>query len=202
MTILFGGIFAVFGMLALNGLPMPYHPVFNVPRFAFATEDKFFLVVFSSDPRYNPAKSAGFWKAWGRAPSRRCPIKRALHAGMRKRGLARFRPAAGSGRARPACIALLRWRDAGRTCTTSPASSRLPNSDFYGDLRSARPQVEGTVARRQLHEDTYLYTGKLGNDPGDYLPFPGHRRCSRPRDSSAMIFTAPPATPAWATAMA
>jgi len=52
MTILFGGIFAVFGMLALNGLPMPYHPVFNVPRFAFATKDRFFLIVFSSDPKY------------------------------------------------------------------------------------------------------------------------------------------------------
>ena len=37
MTILFGGISAVLGMLALNGLPMPYHPVFNVPRFAMAT---------------------------------------------------------------------------------------------------------------------------------------------------------------------
>ena len=54
MTILFGGIFAVFGMLALNGLPMPYHPVFNVPRFAFATKDRFFLIVFSSDPKYKP----------------------------------------------------------------------------------------------------------------------------------------------------
>ena len=54
MTILFGGIFAVFGMLALNGLPMPYHPVFNVPRFAFATKDRFFLIVLSSDPKYKP----------------------------------------------------------------------------------------------------------------------------------------------------
>ena len=54
MTILFGGIFAVLGMLALNGLPMPYHPVFNVPRFAFATKDRFFLIVFSSDPKYKP----------------------------------------------------------------------------------------------------------------------------------------------------
>jgi hypothetical protein len=53
MTILFAGISAVLGMLALNGLPMPYHPVFNVPRFAFATKDRFFLIVFSSDPKYD-----------------------------------------------------------------------------------------------------------------------------------------------------
>ena len=60
MTILFAGISAVFGMLALNGLPMPYHPVFNVPRFAFATKDRFFLIVFSSDPKYNPVEVRGF----------------------------------------------------------------------------------------------------------------------------------------------
>jgi Protein of unknown function (DUF3341). len=53
LTILFGGISAVFGMLALNGLPMPYHPVFNVERFALASKDRFFLIVFSSDPKYD-----------------------------------------------------------------------------------------------------------------------------------------------------
>jgi hypothetical protein len=62
MTILFGGLAAVFGMLALNGLPMPYHPVFNVPRFAFATKDRFFLIVFSSDPKYDAAETRQFFE--------------------------------------------------------------------------------------------------------------------------------------------
>lgn len=53
LTILFGGISAVFGMLALNGLPMPYHPVFNEPRFARASKDRFFLIVFATDPKYD-----------------------------------------------------------------------------------------------------------------------------------------------------
>src|ERR1700704_4436436 len=60
MTLLFAGISAVFGMLALNGLPLPYHPVFNLPRFAFATKDRFFLIVFSSDPKYKPTEVRGF----------------------------------------------------------------------------------------------------------------------------------------------
>jgi mono/diheme cytochrome c family protein len=53
-----------------------------------------------------------------------------------------------------------------------PRFKPLAQSDFYGDLRSARNPMEGTVARGQLHEDTYLYTGKIGNNPGDYMPFP------------------------------
>jgi Alternative complex III, ActD subunit len=60
MTILFAVLAAVFGMLALNGLPMPYHPVFNVPRFAFATKDRFFLIVFSSDPKYSSTGTRNF----------------------------------------------------------------------------------------------------------------------------------------------
>src|SRR5712691_4877349 len=60
MTILFAGISAVLGMLALNGLPMPYHPVFNVPRFALASKDRFFLIVFASDPKYHRAETRDF----------------------------------------------------------------------------------------------------------------------------------------------
>ncbi len=52
-----------------------------------------------------------------------------------------------------------------------PRFKPLAKSDFYSDLRSARVPVEGTVARGQLHEDTYFYTGKMGSSPGDYMPF-------------------------------
>jgi mono/diheme cytochrome c family protein len=48
----------------------------------------------------------------------------------------------------------------------------LAKSDFFTDGRSARNPVEGTVARGDLRDDTYLYTGKINGNPGDYMPFP------------------------------
>jgi mono/diheme cytochrome c family protein len=53
-----------------------------------------------------------------------------------------------------------------------PRQNPLSRSDFFADQRSERPPVEGTVARGQLHDDTYFYTGKAGSSPGDYMPFP------------------------------
>src|SRR5205807_9722903 len=53
LTVLFSAISAVIGMFALNGLPMPYHPVFNVQRFAAVSNDRFFLLVEASDPLFD-----------------------------------------------------------------------------------------------------------------------------------------------------
>jgi hypothetical protein len=60
MTILFGGLSAVFGMLVLNGLPQPYHPLFNVDRFSSVTRDRFFVAIFSSDAKYDPVETRQF----------------------------------------------------------------------------------------------------------------------------------------------
>ncbi|MGH9882614.1 MAG: DUF3341 domain-containing protein [Pyrinomonadaceae bacterium] len=64
-SVLCAAFAAVLGMLALNKLPQPYHPVFNAPNFALATRDKFFLVIEANDPNFKHDEVLEFMKRLG-----------------------------------------------------------------------------------------------------------------------------------------
>jgi Alternative complex III, ActD subunit len=72
-TVLLAALAAVVGMLALNGLPRPYHPVFNAPSFATASRDRFFLCVEAKDERFDAARTSELLRSLGAAEVQEVP---------------------------------------------------------------------------------------------------------------------------------
>jgi hypothetical protein len=59
-TVLFASLFAVVGMIVMNGLPRPHHPIFNAPHFELASSERFFLYIEASDDRFDRQRTAEF----------------------------------------------------------------------------------------------------------------------------------------------
>jgi len=72
-----------------------------------------------------------------------------------------------------------------------PRQNPLSYSDFYADHRSARPPVESTVARDHLNTDTYFFTGKVGDTPGNVMPFAVTKEILERGQERYNIFCAP-----------
>jgi hypothetical protein len=72
-----------------------------------------------------------------------------------------------------------------------PRYKPLARSDFFADQRASRTPVDGTIARGQLKDDTYLYTGKIGNNPGEAFPFPVTKQVLERGQERYDIFCAP-----------
>src|SRR5208283_2267511 len=99
---------------------------------------------------------------------RRCRINRLAQFDLRRPSM-RVRRASALLLAATALLLLAGCR---ADMQNQPYKRPLAESDFYADHRSARPLVEGTVARGDLRADSYFYTDKVGSNPGDYMPFP------------------------------
>jgi hypothetical protein len=65
LTVLFAALSAVLGMLAMNGLPRPHHPLFAVPQFDRATQDRFFVCIRCTDPLYHDQTTREFLQRLG-----------------------------------------------------------------------------------------------------------------------------------------
>lgn len=76
LTVLTTAIFGVVGMLMLNGLPQPYHPVFDAPEFELATSSRFFLCIEARDPRFDRTATRGFMETLGAAKVAEVELKK------------------------------------------------------------------------------------------------------------------------------
>jgi mono/diheme cytochrome c family protein len=178
LTVLFSGITTLIGMLALNGLPHPSHPLHMKERFARATNDRFFLLIEASDAKFDEKSTRALLEATGpvvldevledRQTSDRLP--RGLTYALIILTTAAMLPFALAAKARYTKSRQPRIHAIG-DMDWQPKYKAQRENPVFPDKRAQRPQMAGTIAVGELREDEHYYRGKVEGDFARTFPF-------------------------------
>jgi mono/diheme cytochrome c family protein len=177
LTVLFSAFAALGGMLALNNLPLPSHPLDLKERFARSTQDKFFLLIEASDPKFDEDETKSLLEATHPAlldtvlEDRTTSAK--LPSGMIYASIvlvaAASIPFAFVAKARSATNDQPRVHVVGDMDWQLKYQAQQPNP-IFGDNRAMREPVKGTVAVGDLRDDDHLFQGKVGGQYARVFP--------------------------------
>jgi len=178
MTVLFSGITTLVGMLMLNGLPHPSHPLDLKERFARVTDDRFFLLIEAADPKFDEKQTRALLE--GTSPvfldevreDRVTPdrLPKIVTYGMIILTTAATVPLALAAKARytksrdPRIHAIgdMDWQ---------PKYKAQRQNPVFSDTRAQRQAVAGTIAVGELREDDHYYRGKVDGEFARTFPF-------------------------------
>ncbi len=165
LTVLFSAITAFLSMMILNGLPKPSSPLDRVRRFARVTDDRFFIMIETADPKYDEAATRSLLDETGASAVEAVPAD--TSSDQLPRGFLYGVLILGA----MAMIPFGLFASARAGLSEKPPFHVVPNMDyqakykaqrvneFFADERAMREPVEGTVAVGELREDAHLYEG-------------------------------------------
>ena len=168
LTVLFSAFAAFFGMLGLNKLPHPSHPLDYIKRFGRSTSDRFYVFVQASDPVFDEKGTRELLEGSGAVAVEDVPedmtsvadVPRGLVYGLLIVAAASTVPFALAAYARESKSRHTRIHVVPDMDFQQKFKGQRKNT-FFADLHADRPQVDGTIAWGELNDDEHMYQGKV-----------------------------------------